>query len=117
LAYVYTIGIMVVSVWPINGNSPSFPLNSNHIFHIRLDHLVHAAIFIPWVVVIWLVTRFNFRTVPLRALGILALCLLFAAAMEFVQYFLPYRSFSFYDLLGNGTGVILGFILLLFFKN
>jgi VanZ family protein len=117
LACAYTIGIILVSVLPVNSKSPSFPLNSNHLFHIRLDHLVHAIIFIPWVVVIWLVIRFNFRTVPLKATACLALCLLFAAAMEFVQYFLPYRTFSIYDLLANGAGVILGFILLLFFRN
>jgi VanZ family protein len=107
----------MVSVWPTNTKSPTFSLNNNHVLHIRLDHLVHAIIFIPWVVVIWLVTRFNFRTAPLKATACLALCLLFAAAMEFVQYFLPYRTFTIYDLLANGTGVLLGFILLLFFKK
>jgi len=107
----------MVSVWPTNTKSPAFPLNNNHILHIRLDHLVHAIIFIPWVVLIWLVTRVNFRTVPLKATIYLILCLLFAAAMEFVQYFLHYRTFTIYDLLANGVGVILGFILLPFFKN
>jgi VanZ family protein len=117
LARAYTIGIILVSVLPVNSKSPSFPLNNNHVFHIRLDHLVHGIIFIPWVVVIWLVTRFNFRTLPLKAAAYLALCLLFAAAMEFVQFFLPYRTFTIYDLLANGVGVVLGFILLLFFRN
>jgi len=34
--------------------------------------------------------------------------LVFAAGAEFIHYFLPYRSFNINDLIGNVSGIILG---------
>lgn len=115
--YAYTMGIMMVSVLPVNSKGSSSPINHQHILSIRLDYLLHGSIYIPWVVVIWFVTRFSFKTAPLKASKYLVFCLLFAVVMEFVQFLLPYRTFSLIDLSSNVSGVILGFILLLFFKN
>jgi VanZ family protein len=49
----------------------------------------------------------NFRSGLIKTLGWLIIGVLFAFAMEAVQYFLPYRAFNINDLLANGLGVVL----------
>ncbi len=41
----------------------------------------------------------------------IAALLLFAAATEWIQYYLPYRAFNINDLISNCLGIILGLIL------
>ncbi len=36
--------------------------------------------------------------------------LIYSAILEFIQYFLPYRTFNLYDILANAIGIILGII-------
>lgn len=47
-------------------------------------------------------------------LGWLVIGVLFALVLEAVQYVLPYRAFNINDLLANGLGVVLGFVLMMF---
>jgi glycopeptide antibiotics resistance protein len=49
---------------------------------------------------------------PLKTLALLLGGILFAFVMEAIQYVLPYRAFNINDLLANGLGVVLGFVLL-----
>lgn len=46
-----------------------------------------------------------------------ALLLLFGLQIEIVQYFLPYRDFSLFDILADCTGIILGIAAITFFKK
>jgi VanZ family protein len=117
LVIAYTALIILLSVMPVNSHATSATLNGTHIFRLRLDYLLHAALYIPWVILIWLFTRFSFRSGWLKALTYLAFCLFFAALMEYLQLFVPSRTFNYLDLSSNITGVTLGFLLLLFFKN
>ncbi len=75
-------------------------LEQTKILEFRLDYLFHIFIFLPWAflkpdkgirISIWL----------LAGIG-------FAATMEMIHWFLPYRSFNVNDLAGNLAGVILG---------
>ena len=93
-------------VLPINGTTNT-TLTDVFIVRIRLDHLLHATLFIPWAL-LYLVT---FRPVKWsEKLMLVIYGLLMAFATEGVQYFLTYRSYNINDLIANWMGVILGMV-------
>ncbi len=106
----YTLLLFLVSVLPINSSGAA--INHTFVVSIRLDYLLHCIIFIPWVFLLQRNHPFNFRSNLIKTLGWLVIGVLFALTMEAVQYFLPYRAFNINDLLANGLGVVLGFVLL-----
>lgn len=96
--------LLAVLMWaPLNGLG--VPLN-NFVFGIRLDHLLHASVYLfcafylmdckrlkPWL--IWLISI---------AIGI---------TTESVQYLLPYRGFDINDMAANFLGATLGWLAIL----
>lgn len=108
LFYSYTFILVLIAVLPLN--SSDFAINHTFVISIRLDYLLHCAIFIPWVFLLQRVTRLNLRSFPAKTLGWLVIGVLFAMAMEAIQYILPYRAFNINDLLANGLGVLFGFL-------
>jgi len=109
LFYSYTILLVLLAVLPINSSGSS--INHTFIVSVRLDYLLHCAIFIPWVFLLHKITQLNLRSFPAKTLGWLVVGVLFACAMEAIQYLLPYRAFNINDLLANGLGVVLGFLI------
>jgi glycopeptide antibiotics resistance protein len=95
----YTIFILLLVVLPLNGINSV--LNVTYIIEIRLDYLLHAAIFIPFIFVLR-------KAWPVKLFSALLYGILFATFGEGIQYFLPYRSFNINDLLANNLGIILG---------
>jgi len=85
------------------------PLN-NFVFGIRLDHLLHASVYVP--AVLFMMDFFPRGLRGLRRAWLSSLLL--AVVTESVQYLLPYRGFDINDLLANFMGVTLGWLLLLF---
>ena len=110
LYYSYTVILILIAVLPLNSSGSA--INHTFVVSIRLDYLLHCAIFIPWVFLLQRFTLFNFRTFPVKTIVLLLGGVLFAFAMEAIQYVLPYRAFNINDLLANGLGVVLGFITL-----
>jgi VanZ family protein len=108
---IYTVGILLLVILPINGKDQVFGhLNDTYIINIRLDYISHFLLFIPWVTIVYLTfgkesAFLNFDTYTLISL------LTFAAFAEFIQYYLPYRTFNINDLLANVFGVLLGTLL------
>jgi glycopeptide antibiotics resistance protein len=96
---VYSVFILLLVTLPINGTN-SF-LNNTYIIEIRLDYLLHAALFIPFIFVLR-------KAWPVKLFSALLYGILFATFGEGIQYFLPYRSFNINDLLANNLGIILG---------
>jgi VanZ family protein len=114
LIIIYTSLIVVLAVLPINGTDSI--LNNQYILNIRLDYLVHFVIFIPWMMLIWLFKGLRFDRTPLRVFGWILAGIALGVATEYIQYFLPYRSFNINDLLANVMGVIFGGVFF-FFKR
>ena len=108
LFYSYTILLVLLAVLPINSSGSS--INHTFIVSIRLDYLLHCAIFISWVFLLQKVTLLSLRSFPAKTLGWLVVGVLFALSTEAIQYPLPYRAFNINDLLANGLGVVLGFV-------
>jgi VanZ family protein len=110
----YSIVILLLAVLPINnGNSL---LNNIFILSIRGDYLVHFAIFIPWMAMVWIYFDIRFNKAPLKAFGWITAGIILGIVSEAIQYYVPYRAFNINDLVANVLGVILG-SLFFFFKS
>ena len=119
LAVVYITMIALLAVLPINGSDSH--LNNNYTFSIRWDYLVHAAVMIPLVAMLFVF--FHSSNLKKETKGqshyftILIISLAIATICEFIQLFLPYRTFNINDLYANVIGVCIGFVLVLFFQK
>ena len=109
LAPVYFVCLLLLMWGPVG--ALGIPLN-NFILCIRLDHLLHASVYIPctWFLMDWILSagaarRHRFGRLWLAAVGV-------AVLTESVQYLLPYRGFYINDLVANFVGVTLGWVLL-----
>jgi len=100
---VYVSTIMALSAAMINTKAA---LNRTWVLHIRLDHLLHALLFIPWMVLL------HWRWKEKRSVGFFMLALgagfLLAVISEGAQLVLPYRAFNVMDLVANWVGVVVG---------
>lgn len=103
LIIVYVSTIMALSAAMINTKAT---LNRTWVLHIRLDHLLHALLFIPWMVLL------HWRWKEKRSVGFFMLALgagfLLAVISEGAQLVLPYRAFNVFDLLSNCVGLVIG---------
>ncbi|MCQ2294982.1 MAG: VanZ family protein [Bacteroidales bacterium] len=100
LAALYFILLAILMWAPLNGLG--LVLN-NHIFGLRLDHLLHACIYVvcPLFLADWL---------DKRAWRILISALIIGFITEFGQAILPYRGYDVNDLVANCVGNILGWL-------
>ncbi len=106
---VYLLAILLLVILPINDKGSK--INHTYLLTIRLDYICHALLFTPWMFCYRLVTYFQITThIRKTAWFFAGLC--FSAAVELVQYFLPYRTLNMKDLAANACGVVLGAILM-----
>ena len=99
--------LLAILMWaPLNG--VGLPLN-NYVLGLRMDHLLHASVFIPCAVFLMDFWRRENRRKPwvwLCAVGV-------GMLTESVQYLLPYRGFDINDMVANFLGVSLGWLVIL----
>ena len=101
----YLALILLLVILPLN-NQENLILNNTYLVEIRLDHLLHGILFIPW---LFIGSRLRGMPLPLAIIG----GLLLALSAEGLQYFLPYRAFNINDMISNAIGVFLGLPLVL----
>ena len=111
IASCYIALIFLIAVLPINPEQST--ANTTYFLGLRLDYVFHILFFIPWMSFTFLFDQPSIRKLWFWFLG----GLLFAACAEGLQYFTPYRSFNFKDLMSNTCGLILGCVCLLFLKH
>ena len=106
--------LLAILMWaPLGG----VPLDS-FVLGLRLDHLLHASIYIPctWFLMDSLL-HFDRGRVPFRRKVLLLLCgFAIACLTEGVQWLLPYRGFDINDLAANFIGVTFGWLLCRWFS-
>ncbi len=100
LFVLYAVTVLLLNVLPL---SVAKKLNEVHFLEFRADYLVHLLIFLPW-------SLFQFLFFRKRKIVWFFIGLVFAVSIEFVQYYLPYRSFNPYDLLFNVMGLCLSYL-------
>ncbi|NLJ82029.1 MAG: VanZ family protein [Bacteroidales bacterium] len=94
LFVLYVVTVLLLNVLPLG---IAEKLNKINLWEFRADYLVHLLIFLPW-------SLFQFLFFRKRKIVWFFIGLVFAVSIEFVQYYLPYRSFNPYDLLFNVMG-------------
>jgi VanZ family protein len=72
------------------------------------DKLLHAA----GIAFLCMATDITYRMHYARTASLM---FSYGAMIEIIQYFIPYRSFSLYDMLANGVGIAIYWVLRLFF--
>lgn len=94
--------VLFAAMWCPTGH---IALNSM-VLVFRLDHILHAAIYIPCVFA-WaiLLPRYRHLWLPLT--------LLVGVGTESLQSILPYRGFDLSDMIANATGALIGYIVML----
>lgn len=101
----YFVALAILMWAPLNG--VGLPLD-NFVFGLRLDHLLHASVFIPCAL-FWMDSFKGRGRSWCTWLAAVATCLF----TEGVQYLLPYRGFDVNDLVANVLGVSLGWLAVL----
>lgn len=102
LSVIYLVMLAALMWLPLQGLK--IPMD-NFVLGIRIDHLYHATVYIPCVVMLMPLCRYRWRrTWPTG--------LLIAMTTELVQWLLPYRGFDINDLIANLLGVTVGLLLL-----
>jgi VanZ family protein len=98
---VYVLFLFLMAIVPIGTEG----LNNISILDLRADYILHAVLYLPWV---FLCVKAG-KALPIWIFwGIL-----FAAGMEGLQYWHPYRAFNINDLVANVFGVAVGASILL----
>lgn len=102
----YAALLILIAILPINSAGAS--INHTFIVSIRLDYLLHFAIFLPWMFLMRRYSGLSFKTDFWKTLAWIFAGIIFAMFTESLQYGLSYRAFNINDLLANGIGVLLG---------
>lgn len=111
----YITVLLLINVVPTEsffGND--FSLSGKYIMFVRLDHLLHLLVFLPWMSLLWLYLRSKKASASIKVKHSLLWFLtgLFVAALvEYMQCYIPYRSFNPVDLRLNILGVVSGSII------
>lgn len=103
MAIAYFIMLAILMWAPLNGFGPML---SNYIFGLRVDHLLHASVYLlcPFFLADWLKKKPAIIIIGALAVGLLT---------ESVQYLLPYRGYDVNDLIANCLGNIMGWLAIL----
>ena len=103
--YLYFLSLFLIAILPLN--STNYVINHVYVVSLRLDHLLHGLLFLPWVFIFY-----NYYK-PTKAKALI-LGLAAALILECIQYFTTYRSFNINDLIANFVGASIGGFTLLF---
>jgi len=107
LIIIYISTILALSAAIIN---TKVALNRTRVLEVRLDHLLHMLLFIPWMVLIrwrWSEKEGYWFYFLAMATGFLLACF-----SEGIQFFIPGRSSNLLDLLANFIGIFIGALIL-----
>lgn len=100
LIYYYLIMLVTLLVIP-SGNGT---ITNNYFLYIRMDHYIHATLFLPMIPLLYMHRK-------KRIMETILIGLAFGIAAEMIHLFIPYRTFSISDILANTTGTFLGIII------
>jgi VanZ family protein len=104
---VYILVIIMLAVFPFS-QAGLKSVNTVYVVSFRLDHILHLLVFAPFYSL--MAISFPPKTLT-RNLLIVLVVIFISLAAEYVQFFLPYRTFNPADLLANFGGAVLGLML------
>ena len=107
ILFTYLFFLLIAALIPLNNAGTA--LNENHVFTLRWDYLLHVIVYAPLPVLLG--KQYTKLWFPIL------LAFILSAGLEFIQVFLPYRGFNFYDMAANGAGVGIGYIIIAISKK
>lgn len=105
--YGYYLFLLFFAVFPFH-TAGIHDLDKSYVGTFRLDHLLHFFVFAPLMPLQCIAFQCKNNIVYLKKF-LLGLAITFVC--EGVQYFLPYRSFNFTDMVANAGGLVLSLII------
>ena len=111
----YVLLILALHIVPTGFSG--IALNELEVVIFRADYLLHTAVFLPWMILIWLyLNEKNIVGSTRLKYAILWLCtgVFLAVFAEGIQYWIPYRGFNVMDIVYNVLGVFLGCVIFLY---
>jgi len=110
LFWLWLVILIVVNVIPL-GNRIETSLTSRR-FIFRLDYLIHALSFLVFGLIAILGRIANKPVFKINGfIRFVLLILITAVALEFIQHWIPYRTFNPWDMAGNLLGAVLAIVL------
>lgn len=100
---VYLIGLILLSIVSFNG---TLALDRRHLIGIRIDYIIHAIFFVPWMILANL--RWNQSNKCKVFWWLLGIGFILATVSEIVQLLIPKKTFNLIDLIANGVGIVIG---------
>jgi VanZ family protein len=107
LFYGYTVLVVVLSVIPFSGIVQE-PMNETHVVTIRLDYLVHSAVFFVWGLIGWWYCKKTAKRLSL----LFEVGVVMAVGTEYAQRWIPWRGYNVNDVIGNVSGVLLAYVVI-----
>jgi glycopeptide antibiotics resistance protein len=111
LIVVYALALILLSVISISGGNS---ISKRHWIGIRADYVIHATFFLPWMTLASL--RWPLFSRSMRFWTFLWIGFTLAASSEFVQLWVPHKTFNLIDLAANCLGVCFGAIFSMLFS-
>ncbi|MDX1652419.1 MAG: glycosyltransferase [Brumimicrobium sp.] len=111
ISLIYYLGLILLYVVPLDGK---LNLNQYSAQGFRMDHIIHALIFIPTPFIMAPIFQ---KHTYYRILKIIFISLLIATIFETIHIPLSYRAFTLEDLMSNIFGVLIGSILYVIFQR
>jgi glycopeptide antibiotics resistance protein len=105
ITWIYLVILVLGMVLPIGNNAESTLVNT-YIIELRLDYLIHVAVFLPLISLLSL----SLGTKTGLWVRVFLLGLIIVLFCEGVQMLLSYRTFNINDLLASGAGALIGVI-------
>ena len=93
----YFVALLLLMWMPVRTGIPL----DNFVFGLRLDHLLHASVYLPCAYFAGGLLNVSRRRAWLYSL-------LLGVLTESMQYLLPYRGFDINDMLANAVGITVG---------
>ncbi len=102
----YILVIITLAVFPFS-QAGLKSVNTIYVVSFRLDHIIHLLVFAPF----YSLVALSFPPKIFLQNIVIAVVVIFTSlAAEYVQFYLPYRTFNPADLLANLGGAILGWL-------
>lgn len=112
--FIYILIVFLLILLPINGKESK--INHTYILKVRLDYIFHVLLFLPWMFFYLFIKQFNFGNYFNR-FNWFILGLVFCIFAEFLQYYIPYRSFNLKDMAANCLGVVVSLIMFILYTQ
>lgn len=110
-AYSFWIWVAIIVYFTLTPNSPNLNVEVNHQTY-RMDYLLHFLVYFSLAILylFWKADNY-FKVKPKYLVYFLLAALIFSGLSEYIQEYIPGRTFNPNDFFSNAAGVIIGIIL------